>query len=129
MSGFTILALVFVLYALLAGRLDRFSITAPMVFVAVSGLLGPGATDLLQVSCSNESPMAITEITLSLLLFAEASTLRFRDLEGDASLPSRLLFRMRTRALTRDPAHPGYRVDAQRAIDPPEAVDPGGEHG
>jgi len=129
MSGFTILALVFVLYALLAGRLDRFSITAPMVFVAVGGLLGSGGTHLAQVTSSNESSLAITEITLSLLLFADASTLRFRGLEGDASLPSRLLIRTRTRALTRGPAHPGYRVDAQRAIDPPEAVDPGGERG
>ncbi|NTW41468.1 MAG: sodium:proton antiporter, partial [Cellulomonadaceae bacterium] len=35
---------------------------------------------------------AITEITLALLLFADAATVRFRDVEDDASLPSRLLF-------------------------------------
>jgi len=92
MSGLTILALVFVLYALLAGRLDRLSITAPMVFVVVGGILGPGGTGLLRVSFSNETALAITEITLALLLFADASTVRVRDLEGDATLPSRLLF-------------------------------------
>jgi len=74
MSGLTILALVFVLYALLAGRLDRLSITAPMVFVVVGGILGPGGTGLLRVSFSNETALAITEITLALLLFADAST-------------------------------------------------------
>jgi NhaP-type Na+/H+ or K+/H+ antiporter len=91
MSGITILALAFVLYALLAGRLDRLSITAPMVFVVVGGFLGPGGSGLLTVSLSNETALAVTEITLALLLFADASTVRVRDVEGDASLPSRLL--------------------------------------
>ncbi|HEY5248027.1 MAG TPA: cation:proton antiporter, partial [Dermatophilaceae bacterium] len=92
MSGLTILALVFTVYALLAGRLDRLSITAPMVFVVIGSLLGPGATGLLKISLSNETTLAITEITLAILLFADASTVRFREVEGDASLPSRLLF-------------------------------------
>jgi NhaP-type Na+/H+ or K+/H+ antiporter len=91
MSGFTILAAVFALYALLAGRLDRLSVTAPMVFVVVGAVLGPGGVGLLKVSFSNETILAITEITLALLLFADASTVRLRDVEGDASLPSRLL--------------------------------------
>jgi NhaP-type Na+/H+ or K+/H+ antiporter len=92
MSGITILAAVFALYALPAGRLDRLSITAPMVFVAVGAILGPGASGLLQVSFSSETTLAITEITLALLLFADASTVPFRDVEEDASLPGRLLF-------------------------------------
>jgi NhaP-type Na+/H+ or K+/H+ antiporter len=92
MSGLTILAAVFALYALLAGRLDRLSVTAPMVFVVVGAVLGPGGVGLLKLSFSNETILAITEITLALLLFADASTVRLRDVEGDASLPSRLLF-------------------------------------
>jgi NhaP-type Na+/H+ or K+/H+ antiporter len=92
MSAPTILALVFALYAMLAGRLDRLAVTAPMVFVVVGGFLGPSGTDLLKVSFSNETTLAITEITLAILLFADASTVGFREVEGDASLPSRLLF-------------------------------------
>jgi NhaP-type Na+/H+ or K+/H+ antiporter len=92
MSGLTILAASFVAYAVLAGRLDRISVTAPMVFVVVGGLLGPGGTGLLKVSLSTETTLAITELTLALLLFADASTVRVRDVGGDASLPSRLLF-------------------------------------
>ena len=69
MSGITILAAVFALYALLAGRLERLSITAPMVFVAVGAILGPGGSRLLQVSLSSQTTLAITEITLALLLF------------------------------------------------------------
>lgn len=92
MTGLTILALVCAAYSLVAGRLDRLSITAPMVFVVAGGILGPCGTDLLKVSLSNETSLALTEITLALLLFADAATVPFRDVEGDRSLPSRLLF-------------------------------------
>jgi len=92
MTGLTILAVVFAVYALVAGRLDRLSITAPMVFVVAGAILGPGGTDLLKVSLSNETGLAIAEITLALLLFADAATVPFRDVEGDKSLPGRLLF-------------------------------------
>jgi NhaP-type Na+/H+ or K+/H+ antiporter len=92
LTGLTILAVVFAVYALVAGRLDRLSITAPMVFMVAGGILGPGGTDLLKVSFSNETTLTITEITLALLLFADAATVPFRDVEDDASLPSRLLF-------------------------------------
>lgn len=91
MTGLTILAVVFAVYALVAGRLDRLSITAPMVFVVAGAILGPGGTDLLKVSLSTETSLAITEITLALLLFADAATVPLRDVEGDRSLPSRLL--------------------------------------
>jgi len=92
MSGLTILAVVFAVYALVAGRLDRLSITAPMVFVVAGAILGPGGTDLVKVSLSNETSLALTEVTLALLLFADAATVPFRDVEGDISLPGRLLF-------------------------------------
>ena len=92
MSGITILAVVFAVYALVAGRLDRLSITAPMVFLVAGAILGPGGTDLLKVSLSNETSLALTEITLALLLFADAATVPFRDVEGDIGLPGRLLF-------------------------------------
>ncbi|WP_407342118.1 cation:proton antiporter [Pengzhenrongella phosphoraccumulans] len=92
MNGLTILAVVFAAYALVAGYFDRHSITAPMVFVVAGGILGSGGTGLWEVSLSNETGLAITEITLALLLFADAATVRFRDVEDDASLPSRLLF-------------------------------------
>jgi NhaP-type Na+/H+ or K+/H+ antiporter len=91
MTGLTILAAVFALYALVAGRLDRLSITAPMVFVLAGGILGPGGTGLMEVSLSSATALALTEITLALLLFADAATVPFRDIEGDKSLPARLL--------------------------------------
>jgi NhaP-type Na+/H+ or K+/H+ antiporter len=91
MIGLAILAVVFVLYAVVAGRLDRRSITAPMVFVVAGAILGPGGSGVLKVSLSNETTLALTELTLALVLFADASTVRLSDVEGDAILPSRLL--------------------------------------
>jgi len=90
-SGLTILAAVFVVYALVASKLDRWSITAPMVFATVGLLLGPSALNLLQFHIGDEAVLTATELTLALLLFADASTVRLREVEDDARLPGRLL--------------------------------------
>jgi NhaP-type Na+/H+ or K+/H+ antiporter len=81
-----------VAYTLVASKLDRWWITAPMVFVAAGAILGPSGLNVLPVSLSSETVLTITELTLALLLFSDASTVRLRDVEGDASLPNRLLF-------------------------------------
>jgi sodium/hydrogen antiporter len=92
MSGLTVFAIVVVCYALVASRLDRWWITAPMVFVAAGTILGPDVLNALPLSLSSETGLTITELTLAVLLFSDASTVRLRDVEGDASLPTRLLF-------------------------------------
>ena len=92
MGGLTALAVVVVAYTLVASRLDRWWITGPMVFVAAGAILGPGGLDVLPLSLTNETVLTITELTLALLLFADASTVRLRDVEGDTGLPRRLLF-------------------------------------
>ena len=92
MGGLTVLALVVVAYALVASRLDRWWITGPMVFVAAGVILGPGVVDSLPISLTNETVLTITELTLALLLFTDASTVQLRDVEGDTGLPQRLLF-------------------------------------
>ena len=87
-----ILTSVFVVYALVASRLDRLSITAPMVFVVAGVLLGRSVTDQLHLSLTSEPVLLIVELTLALLLFADASTVRLSEVEGDTHLPARLLF-------------------------------------
>jgi NhaP-type Na+/H+ or K+/H+ antiporter len=90
-SGIAILICVFVLYALVASRLERLSITAPMVFVVAGMVLGRSITGQLHLTLTSESVLVIVELTLALLLFADASTVRLREIEGDARLPGRLL--------------------------------------
>ena len=77
-----ILTSVFVVYALVASRLDRLSITAPMVFVVAGVLLGRSVTDQLHLSLTSEPVLLIVELTLALLLFADASTVRLSEVEG-----------------------------------------------
>ncbi len=91
MTGLAILAAVSVGYALLALRLERSWISAPMLFTATGFLLGPDALDILPFRIGDEAALKVAEIALALLLFADASTVRLREVEGDAHLPGRLL--------------------------------------
>ena len=92
MGGLCVFAIVVVVYTLVAARLDRWWITGPMVFVAAGTILGPGVLGVFPASLSNKAILTITELTLALLLFSDASTVRLRDVESDTSLPTRLLF-------------------------------------
>ena len=91
MGGWAIVALVFVLYAVVARRLDRLSITAPIVLVAAGTVLGMGFLDVLPANVTTETIRLLTELTLALILFADASTVPLRKAEDDAWLPLRLL--------------------------------------
>ncbi len=86
------LAAVFVAYGLIAARLERSLITAPIFFVAAGFLLGPSVTGIVTSSLDTETTLVVTELTLGILLFADAATVRLREVEGDARLPVRLLF-------------------------------------
>jgi NhaP-type Na+/H+ or K+/H+ antiporter len=74
-----------VIYGAVAVWLGRFSITMPIIFVAVGAFAGPH--ELVSVKDAE----LLIEMTLALLLFADASTLHFRQVRDDASLPGRLL--------------------------------------
>ena len=87
-----IVTLTLTLYALAAARLERLSITAPMVFVAAGMLLGPHMSGMLTFGeLDNPTILAVTEITLALLLFSDASTVQLGQAERDARLTGRLL--------------------------------------
>jgi sodium/hydrogen antiporter len=91
MIGLTVVGLVFVIYALVAARVERAFLSAPMVFVAAGIAVGPAALDALPGMPTGEVPLALAELTLAVLLFADASTVQLREVEGDARLTARLL--------------------------------------
>lgn len=91
MSGTVVLLVIFAAYALLARRMDRHYISGPMIFVAAGLVLGPEGAGLLELSLDSEVVLTFTEITLAALLFADASTVPIRAVEGDAGVPGRLL--------------------------------------
>ncbi|SDU76510.1 NhaP-type Na+/H+ or K+/H+ antiporter [Jiangella alkaliphila] len=85
------LAVVFIGYSAVAARLGRWSITAPMVFITAGALVGPHGFGILDMATDLEAVKIIAEVTLALILFADASTLRWSEVRLDASLPARLL--------------------------------------
>ncbi|MBE2223866.1 MAG: sodium:proton antiporter [Anaerolineae bacterium] len=83
--------LLVVLYSIIAVRLDRISITMPLVFVIISAIIGPYMLGWIQFPNNTSGAESLTEITLALLLFADASTLNFSKVRENAKLPARLL--------------------------------------
>lgn len=78
-------------YALVSKRLDRAWISAPMVFVGVGLALGPTGAGVIDLGMSHEPVHLLAELTLVLVLFADASRIDLKELRREASLPARLL--------------------------------------
>ncbi len=62
-----------------------------MFFLAVGAFTGNNGLGWIPISLSSESAKVLVEITLALLLFADASTLKLFQLKEDAGPPARLL--------------------------------------
>jgi sodium/hydrogen antiporter len=90
-SGAAALVAVFVVYGLFATRLDRSLISAPIFFVLTGLALGSSGAGFLPSDLDSETTLVITELTLGVLLFADAATVQLREVGGDARLPVRLL--------------------------------------
>ena len=84
-AGVTVFLALVVIYGAIAVWLGRFSVTMPIIFVLVGALMGTR-----HLVAAKEVEL-LTEMTLALLLFADASTLNFRQVRDDAGLPARLL--------------------------------------
>ena len=90
-AGLAVFAIMLAVYGAIGVLLGRWSITMPMVFVIIGVILGPYGLSLLPINPRDEAVRTLTELTLALLLFADASTIDFSRLRHDAHLPSRLL--------------------------------------
>ncbi len=91
MTGLAVVAAVVLAYSLVSRRLELSAISAPMVFVGGGILAGPDVLGLVEVQATHGTAFHVAEITLALLLFADASRVDVRSLRGDADLPGRLL--------------------------------------
>jgi NhaP-type Na+/H+ or K+/H+ antiporter len=77
---------------LFSGFKERSPITAPMVFVAVGLILGPLGLNWFTLKLDSELVQTIAELTLTLILFIDASTIDLRSLFEEFKIPLRLLF-------------------------------------
>ncbi|MEU4099425.1 cation:proton antiporter [Streptomyces tanashiensis] len=82
--------LVFV-WGMLSARLERFDMTAPIVFTAAGVLLTHGPLKPLGIAPSPELVKLLAEATLAMVLFSDASRVGLRRLRPDLGLCLRLL--------------------------------------
>ena len=90
-SDAAIVAAVVFVWGTLSARLERYDVTAPIIFVIAGLLLTHGPLAPLGFAPSRELVKVLAEITLVLVLFSDASRVRLRDLRTDLGLCLRLL--------------------------------------
>lgn len=79
------------LYALLSRVIEMSVVTLPMIFTAFGFLLGRAGFDLLPMEIGNDAIHLVAEVTLILVLFSDASGIKWRSLRGSASIAARML--------------------------------------
>jgi sodium/hydrogen antiporter len=75
----------------LSARLERFDVTAPIIFVLAGLLLTHGPLAILGFTPSDELIKTLAEFTLALVLFSDASRVGLHELRADSGLYLRLL--------------------------------------
>ena len=90
-ASLAVVALLIAGYSLIAARLDRWSLSPALAFVAIGILLSDTGLGIIELRPTAEPLRAFAELTLTLLLFADASAVRARALQKDALPVARLL--------------------------------------
>jgi NhaP-type Na+/H+ or K+/H+ antiporter len=90
-SDLAIVAALVFAWGAVSARLERFDVTAPIVFVIAGLVLTHGPLAVLAVVPSTESVKVLAEATLVLVLFSDASRVGLRDLRAELGLCLRLL--------------------------------------
>jgi len=78
-------------FAILSRRLEDSILTLPMFFTAFGWLIGRGGAELVPMKAEHDIIHTIAEITLVLVLFSDASRIRFRELAKSYTIPARML--------------------------------------
>src|ERR1700722_12806328 len=90
-SDLAIVAALIFAWGAVSARLERFDVTAPIVFVMAGLVLTHGPLGALGFAPSHEAVKVLAEITLVLVLFSDASRVGLRDLRAELGLCLRLL--------------------------------------
>jgi NhaP-type Na+/H+ or K+/H+ antiporter len=90
-SDLAIMAALVFAWGTLSARLERFDVTAPIIFVLAGVLLTHGPLAVLSVTPAPELVKGLAEATLVLVLFSDASRVGLGELRADAGLYARLL--------------------------------------
>src|SRR5215203_1621485 len=86
-----VLAAVIFIFGLVSRRLEQTVLTAPIVFVVAGAILGPGGLGLLEFKLDDHTVLLLGEITLAIVLFTDAASIKLSALRQNEGLPLRLL--------------------------------------
>jgi sodium/hydrogen antiporter len=78
-------------WGLISARLERWDVSAPIAFVVLGVVVTHGPVELIHLQLHSSTIRSLAEVTLALVLFADASRVNARRLRTDAALPARLL--------------------------------------
>ncbi len=86
-----VLFAIILIYSLIAGKVERYPLSAPIFFLTIGLLLGPLVFHFFRNSLNQENYKLLSEFTLALVLFSDASKANLRVLKHYFGLPSKLL--------------------------------------
>ena len=78
-------------WSLVSARLERWEISAPMLFVVVGLVATNGPLAIVHVQLHSHAIEATAELALAMVLFTDASRVSLRRLRTDVGIPGRLL--------------------------------------
>lgn len=79
------------LFSLVSGRLNNTVITPPLIFIIFGFLISSHVFAVAQVEPGHSVIRILTEFTLILVLFSDASRINFKQLRRDHNIPLRML--------------------------------------
>jgi NhaP-type Na+/H+ or K+/H+ antiporter len=85
------LSLSALLWALASARLDRWSVTSALTFVALGVVMANEPLAFVDLHADSGTVRTLAELTLAVLLFCDAATVDLRRLRAEAEAPARLL--------------------------------------
>lgn len=90
-AALAVISACFVLWGLVSARLEGWDVSAPIAFVVLGLVVTHGPTALIHVNLHSSTLRTLAEVTLALVLFADASRVNARQLRSAAAQPLRLL--------------------------------------
>ncbi len=88
LAGFAILAF---FYSLIAGKVQRLPLSAPIIFVAAGIAMSPLGLDWFSPEAAKVNGKPLIDVTLALILFIDAANANLSVLKKNLRLPARML--------------------------------------
>jgi NhaP-type Na+/H+ or K+/H+ antiporter len=86
-----VFAAAIVVWSLVSAKLDRFSVTPALAFVAIGLVVANPPLSLVEIDAGSEAVRSLAEVTLAVVLFTDAARVDLGRLRADAAVPLRLL--------------------------------------